>query len=56
LKIAVTAQIFGILFSMVKVKYKKQRQKMCWASFWGIFSQTHLVTLLGGNVCIEKHQ
>jgi hypothetical protein len=25
---------------------------MCWATFWAIFSQTHLVTLM--TVCVEE--
>jgi hypothetical protein len=35
---------FGLLFSTVQVEYSPG-QKMGWASFLAIFSQTHLVAL-----------
>jgi hypothetical protein len=35
------AEIFGLLFSEVKIKF----HKMGWVTFWAFFSQTHLVTL-----------
>jgi hypothetical protein len=38
--------MFGLLFSNVKVMHIFL-QNMCWATFWAIFLQTHLVTLLG---------
>jgi hypothetical protein len=38
-------QYFWATFSMVKVLYKFW-QKMSWATFWAILSQTHLATLL----------
>jgi hypothetical protein len=45
LKITKVANIFWPLFPTVKV-YNKFWQKMDWAKFWAIFSQTHLVTLM----------
>jgi hypothetical protein len=49
MKIAEIVQIFGLLFSAEKVMHKF-RQKMCWATFWAIFSQNHLVTLFRANI------
>jgi hypothetical protein len=37
-------QYFGLLISTVQVLYKF-RQKVGWAIFWAIFSQTRLVTM-----------
>jgi hypothetical protein len=45
MKITEIAQFLGLLFSTVKV-VQKFGQKMCWATFWAIFSRTHLATLL----------
>jgi hypothetical protein len=45
LKITEVAHIFWLLYSMVKFK-RKVGPKIVWATFWAIFSQTHLVTLL----------
>jgi hypothetical protein len=45
-KITEVAQIFGLLFSMVKLHNVLISTKMGWASCWAIFSQTHLVTLI----------
>jgi hypothetical protein len=45
LKITEVSQIFGLLYSVVEFKHKFG-QKIGWATFWMIFSQTHLVTLL----------
>jgi hypothetical protein len=44
-KITEVSQIFGLVFTTVKVMYKFG-QKVVWATVWAIFSQTHLVTLL----------
>jgi hypothetical protein len=44
IKISEMAQIPRLLFSTVKVMHKFG-QKMCWATFWAIFSQPHFVTL-----------
>jgi hypothetical protein len=38
LKITKVAHIFGLPFLTVK--------EMCWAMFWAIFSQTHMLTLI----------
>jgi hypothetical protein len=44
-KITQLAQISGLLFSTVKIiNFDK---KMGWATSWAIFSQTHLVILVG---------
>jgi hypothetical protein len=48
LKTAKVAQFCGLLFSAVKVMYSFW-QKMAWATFWAIFSPTHLVTLRFDN-------
>jgi hypothetical protein len=45
LKIAEMAQIFGLLCSTVNVTYHFG-QNLSWATFWAIFSQTHLATLV----------
>jgi hypothetical protein len=44
-KIAEWFHIFGQLYSTVKFTDKKSGQRMGWATFWAIFSQTHPVTL-----------
>jgi hypothetical protein len=49
LKITEEAHIVGLLISTVKVICILALSKMCAASFWAIFSQTHLVTLLCGQ-------
>jgi hypothetical protein len=45
LEIVEVVKLSGVLFSMLKVLCSVW-QKMGWATFWAIFSQTHLVTLL----------
>jgi hypothetical protein len=45
LQIIEIAQIIGLLISTVKVTFKLWL-KTAWATFWAIFSQTHLVTLI----------
>jgi ascorbate-specific PTS system EIIC-type component UlaA len=45
LSITEVAQIFGLLLSTEKVE-NGFWQKMDWATFWAIFSQTHQATLL----------
>jgi hypothetical protein len=42
---------FGLLFSIVRVMYTFFT-KMGWATFWAIFLQTHLVTLLYTHMCV----
>jgi hypothetical protein len=49
LKTAEIAQFFGLLYSKVKATYQF-RQKLGFAPYWAIFSQTHLVTLLTTRV------
>jgi hypothetical protein len=46
------ALIFGPLFSAVQAMYVhiNFNQKMCWATFLAIFSQTHLVTLMKADL------
>jgi hypothetical protein len=44
LKITKVAQFWGILFPRYQLCINFE-QKMGWATFWAIFSQTHLVTL-----------
>jgi hypothetical protein len=44
LEIVEVVKLSGVLFSMLKVLCSVW-QKMGWATFWAIFSQTHLVTL-----------
>jgi hypothetical protein len=44
MKTTETSQIYGLLFSMVNAMHKFI-QTIYWATFWAIFSQTHLVTL-----------
>jgi hypothetical protein len=49
MKITEIAHIFGLLFATVKVM-RSFFTKMLWATFWAIFSQTHLVTLTAGLI------
>jgi hypothetical protein len=48
---------FGLLYSVDKLK-NKFWQKIGWATFWAIFSLTHLVTLRGpnGKKCTKETQ
>jgi putative alpha-1,2-mannosidase len=43
------AHVFGILFATVKAMHQFW-QKMYWDTFWAIFSQTHLVTLISNVI------
>jgi hypothetical protein len=38
-------EVFELIYSVVKFK-RKFGQKIDWSTFWDIFSQTHVVTLL----------
>jgi hypothetical protein len=40
-----TSAIFGSLFPTIKITHVLILTRNGWATFWAIFSQTHLVTL-----------
>jgi hypothetical protein len=40
------AEVFGLIFSTIKITCIKLYRKMRWATLWATFSQTHLVTLV----------
>jgi hypothetical protein len=55
LKITEVAQLFGLLFSTLKVKQVLILTKITWATFWAFFSKTYLVTLVTRTTMFRHH-